>query len=156
MRFVPHFARPFASILVATVCILSPLTTSESTKPEAERPGTYSIVDHMVRSPRSTIDGRTGYAHALYRLNLAVTPGSPESMARDALEIHSTELGLSTMPGTLVLDDIVDSPGATHVRFRQEVDAVPVFRGDVVVSISRRSGRAFMPTASSALASAMT
>ncbi len=108
----------------------------------AIRPGTYAVVDHIARDEKIAFDTLTGHAHALYRQRFDVSPGSPEAMAREALAARSVELGLHEMPGALVLEEVVESTGAFHVRFRQAVGDVPVFRGDVVVSISKRTPRA--------------
>jgi len=139
MTFRP--ARESLSAGLGLLVLSSFVQPIEAAKPDRDHPGNYPLVESVVDGATRAVDTRTGHVRALYRLDLRVAPGSPEAMAREALAALATDLRLSAMPGSLVLRSIADSPGAHHVRFEQVVSGVPVFRGEIVVSIGKATGR---------------
>lgn len=82
----------------------------------------------------------TGQPRVLSFLNHAVTPSTPEAMAREFLAAEFGTLRLSSP----LLDDLEhvrtsERVGGSTVRFRQLVDGVPVLAPETVVRIDRQN-----------------
>ena len=91
-----------------------------------------------VRRDNLRINTETGAAIAVYRAGYEVAPGTPEEMARQYLRENRQLLGLKR-PDLSDLRHHATREGvaATTVRLRQHVDGVPVYRGEIAVTIDR-------------------
>ncbi|MBM2841439.1 MAG: Por secretion system C-terminal sorting protein, partial [Bacteroidetes bacterium] len=61
---------------------------------------------------------------------------TPEQIARTFLQENSDAFQLFGSTSSLITDDVQTVLGNSHVRFIQTYEGIPVFRGDVVVSIN--------------------
>jgi zinc metalloprotease ZmpB len=82
---------------------------------------------------------RQGKTRALYRVASAKYPGTPEQAARAFLGERISLLKIQTAALDLRTEQIQNVPGGVHVRFRQHFNGIPVYRGDVVVSLNARN-----------------
>jgi Zn-dependent metalloprotease len=85
------------------------------------------------------IDAHTGIPRALWNINAGPYSGTPADIARQYLSEHS---GMFQMQGNL--SDLSKAESRTthnvsHIRLLQSVNSVPVFRGEVVVSINHQN-----------------
>ncbi len=74
---------------------------------------------------------------AWFGINERVSVRSPESAARSYLTRNADRFGGRDVVAALELDAIRESRGGTHVTFRQVVDNIPVYRGEVRVHLNR-------------------
>jgi Zn-dependent metalloprotease len=80
-----------------------------------------------------------GVVRAMYNINSQAAGATPEQIARTFLQENSDAFQLSG-PGTSLLTDNVQTVlGSSHIRFTQTYQGIPVFRGDVVVSVNGNS-----------------
>jgi zinc metalloprotease ZmpB len=87
----------------------------------------------------STKDGFVNRASGVYAAQIglnAAYSGSPEQVALAFLRDKSGDYGLSRSGSDLLLDAVQDAPGSKHVRFHQSIGGVPVYRAEMVVSLS--------------------
>jgi uncharacterized repeat protein (TIGR01451 family) len=106
----------------------------------AENDGIFIEVDEeegVIYQDRVEINAVTGVPVALYQVNYPVRSGSPEAMAEQYLSENAAVLGLRNAD----LSDLVhkftrESLSGTTVRYRQFVDGIPVYKGEVVVHIN--------------------
>jgi hypothetical protein len=94
---------------------------------------------------RRLVDIETGAPIALYRVNHSVRPGTPEFQTRDYLQAEAATLGLLRAD----LRDLVHhasrtTPAGTTVRMRQHVDGVPVYGGEVTVTLNNHNQVVFV------------
>ncbi len=68
--------------------------------------------------------------------HLPARSGDPAGIARALLAEHRDELGLTAMPGELVLEREIDSLSGHHVRYVQSVGGVPVFGSRVSAHVA--------------------
>ena len=83
---------------------------------------------------RSKVD-QSGLHRALYNVRSAPYAGTPEQAARSFLNENRGLLRIQSTDAELLADRVDAVPGGTHVRFIQTVGQIPVYRGDVVVSL---------------------
>ncbi len=94
----------------------------------------------LVRVGNTLVSTETGAPLNLYQVNYSVTPGSPEAMAEQYLSENVDFLQL----GSASLADIEQRmtrqslSGAT-VRYAQFVDAVPVYKAEIVVHVNNNN-----------------
>ncbi len=93
---------------------------------------------------KGRVEQRTGILRADYRTDKQVFSGSPEDIARQYLRLHHQTYGLTPSVGELMLQQVQPSPAGYHVRFNQSYENVPVFHGDVVVSINKKNQVSFV------------
>ncbi|MCB2213412.1 carboxypeptidase regulatory-like domain-containing protein [bacterium] len=74
---------------------------------------------------------------AWFGLNEPMSSRSPESAARNYLASNADRFGGQDIVTTLELTSIRESRGGTHVTFRQTVDNIPVYHGEVRVHLNR-------------------
>ena len=84
------------------------------------------------------VDG-AGRPRAMFGLTARVGNGNAESSARTFLQRHASTLGLADAAGTLTTQSTITVPGGSHVRFTQNVNGIPVYGSDVVVSLNTRN-----------------
>ncbi len=84
------------------------------------------------------VDG-AGRPRAMYGLTARVGDGNAETSARTFLERHASTLGLTDAAGTLTAASTITVPGGSHVRFTQNVNGIPIYGADVVVSLNVRN-----------------
>lgn len=101
--------------------------------------------EDTVRTPRtrSVAEGRvdleTGVFRARYRIGDRVSEGlSTAQAALVHLEQHGEAYGMTAAAEHLRVEHIREGSYARHVRFRQTLAGVPVYRADVTVSLDRR------------------
>jgi len=79
---------------------------------------------------------QSGTPRALYNVPSRRIPGTPEQAARTFLQEHGSLLKSQSIAGTLIAERIHKVPGGSHVRFTQMYNGIPVYHGDVVVSLN--------------------
>jgi hypothetical protein len=72
----------------------------------------------------------------MYNVNSRSTGTSAEQIARTFLQANNEAFQLTNITTSLRTDAVQKISGGSHVRFAQTYNGVPVFRGDVVVSIN--------------------
>ncbi len=77
-----------------------------------------------------------GIVRAMYNIRTRATGTTPEEIARNFLQTNGDAFHISNTTMSLRAGAVQTIPGGSHVRFTQTLDDVPVFRGDVVVSIN--------------------
>lgn len=102
-------------------------------KPEAGITARMNTPDNSVYTGTTRLD-RDGFPSALYNLSSPPFNGTAENAARQYLENHRVMLGVES--STLLTESVIQIPGGAHVRFLQHVNGVPVYRGDLVVSLN--------------------
>ncbi len=91
------------------------------------------------------INLETGTPVALYRVDHAVRPGAPEDQTREYLRAEAATLGLLRAN----LEDLDHhasrtTPAGTTVRLRQHLDGVPVYGGEVTVTLNNHNQVVFV------------
>jgi hypothetical protein len=94
---------------------------------------------------RILINVETGAPVALYRVDHAVRPGTPEEQTRDYLQAEAATLGLLQAD----LRDLVHhasrtTQAGTTVRMRQHRNGVPVYGGEVTVTLNNNNQVVFV------------
>ena len=79
-----------------------------------------------------------GTPRALYQVNYAVQPDTPEAMARQYLRENSRLLTIRDAAVDLRHIVTRETPGGFHVRFQQQLNGYPVYRGEIVVNLNRK------------------
>jgi hypothetical protein len=78
---------------------------------------------------------RAGVVRALYAMD-AVAEGTPELVARAVISRLADQLQIDDPQANLRVDRVVQTGGESHIRFIQTYNSIPVYRSDVVVSLS--------------------
>ena len=91
------------------------------------------------------INKNTGALLALYHVNFTAEADTPEAMAQEYLQANLDALQLKAPD----LSDLVhrttrQSDAGSVVRFRQEIDGVPIYRSDVAVTINKENKVVFV------------
>jgi len=81
----------------------------------------------------------TGTPRALYNIESRPYSGDAETAARTFLQEHARTLRLDPSPQHLRTTRVHLVQGGTHIRFTQQHEGIPVYRGDVVVSMNDRN-----------------
>ena len=94
---------------------------------------------------RSLVNLETGAPVALYRVDHAVRPGTPKDQTRDYLRAEAATLGLLQAD----LRDLVHhasrtTQAGTTVRLRQHLNGVPVYGGEVTVTLNNHNQVVFV------------
>ena len=93
-----------------------------------------NVPDNSRTTMRARVDTH-GVVRAMYNINFQSRESSPERAARQFL-LGRTDAFRITSPGTsLRTDDVQQVISGSHVRFTQTYQDIPVFRGDIVVSL---------------------
>jgi zinc metalloprotease ZmpB len=98
----------------------------------------FNTPDNSRRTMNVRVDA-DGVVRAMYDINLKPATGSTEQIARTFLQDQGDALGLPDIASSLRTEDVKTIAGSSHVRFAQTFMDVPVYRGDVVVSINSKS-----------------
>jgi hypothetical protein len=77
-----------------------------------------------------------GRMRAIYHVASRRFPGTPEEAARAFLQEKRSLLKTEAETSTLKADRVLRVPGGSHVRFVQQYRGIPVYHGDVVVSLN--------------------
>ncbi len=93
---------------------------------------------------KGRVEQKTGILRAEYHTNKQVFSGSPEEIARQYLRLYHQTFGLTPNVGELALQNVQSSPAGYHVRFNQTYENIPIFHGDVVVSINKSNQVTFV------------
>jgi len=121
---------------------------------EAKQPNPASDALRMVpdesesfsRTPLGRVSNETGFPLALYRVNHAVEMSyAPDVMARQYLREAAAQLGLAKAD----LSDLRhrathEGPGSITVRFDQTYQGLPVYQGEVTVSLDQHATVTFV------------
>ena len=85
------------------------------------------------------LEKETGIARAVYNVNFKAAAGDPIDMAKQYLRANADLLGLK--PDLSDLSHFVtrETPGGFHVRFNQHVANIPVYHGEIAVTINRNN-----------------
>jgi len=94
---------------------------------------------------RTLVNLETGHPVALYRVDHAVRPAAPEDQARDYLQAEAATLGLVRAN----LEDLSHrtsrtTPAGTTVRYRQHVNGIAVYGGEVAVTLNNHNQVVFV------------
>ena len=81
----------------------------------------------------------TGTPRAIYRVQSPQYPGTPDAAARTFLTERRDLLEVESASSALMTRSVETIPGGTHVRFQQIAFGIPVYRGEVVVSLNERN-----------------
>lgn len=81
----------------------------------------------------------TGTPRALYNVGSRPYSGDAETAARTFLQEHARTLRLDPSPQQLHTMRVNLVLGGAHIRFTQQYAGIPVYRGDVVVSMNDRN-----------------
>jgi zinc metalloprotease ZmpB len=84
----------------------------------------------------TTKTDQSGTPRSLYAVNSRRFPGTPEQAAKAFLQEHKSLMKTQGAAGTLTTERILTVPGGSHVRFSQMYNGIPVYHGDVVVSLN--------------------
>ena len=118
------------------------ILASTSTAFAKRLPGPVVLVsagepESSIRQGDQRISQWTGAPLALFRVGYAVAPGTPEAMARQYLSENVELLHLHSADLTDLRHHATRSRiGGVTVRFRQHVDGIPVYRGEIVVNLN--------------------
>ena len=158
-----------AAVLVALCCLSAPAGRAQQR--QAREEDRRSVYDHALLQlaphargriaagdtvwtlrTRSLSDGRadleTGFLHARYRIGDRVEEGLSTTQAALAyLEQHGEAYGITAAGEHLRVEQVREGRYARHVRYRQTLAGVPVYRADVAVSLDR-SGQPTMVVSS--------
>ena len=77
-----------------------------------------------------------GKLRAFYNVASSRYPGSPEQAARSFLSERKGQLKVQPQEADLKAEQVQIVPGGSHVRFRQLFNGIPLYHGDVVVSLN--------------------
>jgi len=83
------------------------------------------------------VDAATGRPVALYRPRFQTDPGTPEEMARQYLRHAASALRIDSDFSDLEITAVRTGPSGTVVRFRQQVEGIPVYGPDLAVKLDR-------------------
>ncbi len=120
------------------ILLISVLLSVTSAAFAGDNAASFSVVntpDNSWVTSKNRVDGN-GVVRAMYNINSRTTGATPEQIARTFLQANGHAFHLTGMTTTLQTNEIQTVQGSSHVRFNQTYEGVPVFRGDVVVSIS--------------------
>ncbi len=81
-----------------------------------------------------------GFARRLKGCGQVDPTGDPETIARGILKAQAAQLGLKADTQDLQLTAVQPTNVATHVRFAQTYQGIPVFLGQVLVQYNRQGG----------------
>jgi zinc metalloprotease ZmpB len=95
----------------------------------------FNTPDASQTTTKFRVDGH-GVVRAMYDVHANVSGTSAEQIACTFLQEQSDALQLSDIANSLRTDGVNILAGSSHVRFSQTYHGIPVFRGDVVVSIN--------------------
>ena len=93
---------------------------------------------HSAHAGRTRLDA-DGTPRALSQVFSRVYAGTPEQAAREFLAEQAEYLRLGAGATTLATEAVITAPGGMHVRFQQLYAGIPVYRGDIVVSLNGRN-----------------
>ncbi|MEK9136837.1 MAG: PepSY domain-containing protein, partial [Bacteroidota bacterium] len=91
--------------------------------------------DSSILSSNTRTDAR-GVVRASYNINSNPIAGSAEQIARTYLQQNGDAFQILNPAASLRTDQVQSVAGSSHVRFTQTYEGIPIFRGDVVVSIN--------------------
>jgi zinc metalloprotease ZmpB len=89
-------------------------------------------------SGRATMESRVdaqGRVRARYNVSAKMQGNTAEQAARNYLNAHTQDFAPAGGTSALRTANVQVLAGTSHVRFQQTVEGIPVFRGDVVVSL---------------------
>jgi Zn-dependent metalloprotease len=89
------------------------------------------------RFEHKRVSKESGTPLALYNVNYAVYPDTPEKMARQYLQDNARLLMINTDLSDLAHTSTRETPGGFHVRFQQHIEGYSVYQGDIVVNLDR-------------------
>jgi Zn-dependent metalloprotease len=102
-------------------------------------PALKSTVHENSRTTNRMRVDADGVVRALYNLSSQKTIGSPVQAALDFIQENGSVLRISNPTAQLHTDRVQTVPGGSHVRFTQMYMNIPVYRGDIVVSMNERN-----------------
>ena len=114
------------SVALAT----KPLTTGSQAEP--------SQIRKSIRKGNIRFEKGTGIPLAIYRANYGPLTGSPREMAEQFLRENHRLFKIKPDLSEFELTAVQESPAGHHVRFHQVYRGVPVYRGELVVSLNRK------------------
>lgn len=143
----PRTTTRYTASLVACLIVVGWPGTGHAKQSPPGRPVTLATrpAEPTVARGTERIGVESGVPRALYNVNRPVTPGEPETMAREYLTAEHRRLRLADP----ALGDIVHratrrGPAGTTVRFEQNVQGIPVMGPDLAVTLDRRNRVTFV------------
>ncbi len=133
LRFVPFIC----AVLLLAVAVAT-----------AQIPAKMAVRTQDIVQPGDTrnihngrVDVKTGAPRALYFVDYGPLSGTPENMARTYLKNNSAYLQIKPDLSDLAFVKVTESPMGYHVLFEQVYRNVPVYRGNIVVTIDRSTSK---------------
>lgn len=113
---------------------------------QAQKPGAASALVKIPVEQQETylagnmrLEKATGIARAVYHANFKATAADPIIMAKQYLRENADLLGLKADLSDLSHFVTRETAGGFHVRFNQHVANIPVYRGEIAVTIDRNN-----------------
>ena len=102
-----------------------------------DQTGVWKSVDNRV------VDTRDGRVQCVSLLEEGPYPGIPEAAARLFLKAHADWVGFVPSEQNLKVVRVTNSPAGVHVTFEQMQNGLPVYPGELVVSLDKDSKATF-------------
>ena len=136
--------RLFVLMFISVVLISG--SNSFAQKPEKNRGMeiTPDESEQFITINNMRVNSKTGVPVAVYQLNYAVRPDSPEKMARQFLQENYTRLHLKSDLVDLRYSETVETPGGYHVHYKQYMNDIPVEKAMINVTINRNNRVVFL------------
>ncbi|TAK63150.1 MAG: hypothetical protein EPO24_04455, partial [Bacteroidetes bacterium] len=130
--------------LLLMFLINSSLLFSQQNYKQSSQQINAKVIPTSLYTTSGRVDASTGIIRAQYHTDKSVLNGTPEEIARTYIGMFHKTFGFSESAGELALQNVQQSRAGYHVRFHQTVNNIPVYRGDVVVSINSNNQVTFV------------
>jgi zinc metalloprotease ZmpB len=132
MMFVIVLAA-LAVVSVAYAQKAAPRSPLETANTHWDQSGVWKNVDNRV------VDLRDGRIQSVSQLTEGPYAGKPEDAARAFLAAHKDWIGIDPTEANLHVVRTVESPGGVHVTFERYIGDVPVWPGNLVVTLDHQN-----------------
>ncbi|MBS4028132.1 MAG: hypothetical protein KGZ58_05770, partial [Ignavibacteriales bacterium] len=100
------------------------------------RPQDYVPSSKVISSRNGEFDKQSGIPRSLWNINAGPYNGTHEQIAQQFLRENTSLLHLRNELSDISMERTQTNFGISHVTFHQNLNGVPVFRSDVVVSVN--------------------
>jgi hypothetical protein len=119
------------SIIVGNSCLLG--QKSNKSGIINQDPG-FSEDSHI--SSKVRIGSESGLIKYVYAKIPGQWQGTPAVVAQDFLKLYGKKFGVNEPDKMLALKQIQHSPGGTHICYSQKLNEIPIYRSDLIITIS--------------------
>ncbi len=125
----------FVLALACAALALQPISRSalETAPTFVDQTGTGYELDNRV------VDSRDGHLQCVSQLAEGPFPGTPEAAARAFLARHRDWVGVLPSTDNLAAVQTTHSPMGSHVTFERTIGGLPVYPGELVVTLDKQS-----------------